>query len=347
MRTQSTGREWIRGVVLVAALAGVTASAEDVGQQARTVFKPLPAQFDSKENALTAEKVALGRALYFDPRLSKNHDVSCNSCHDLAKYGVDGTSTSSGHKKQHGDRNAPTVYNAGNHIAQFWDGRAATLEDQAKGPVLNPIEMAMKDAAAVEAVVASVPGYPPLFKKAFPGEANPITYDNIARAIGAFERTLVTPSRFDAFLKGDDKALDEKEKAGLALFMSTGCTACHNGEGVGGGMYQKLGLVAAVPNLKDEGRAKATKIPADAFFFKVPSLRNIEKTGPYLHDGSLKTLDEVVPFMAKYQLGKDLTAEQVASINTFLKALTGPLPKDVKAPKLLPSGPKTPKPDPT
>jgi cytochrome c peroxidase len=307
----------------------------------------LPAQFDSKDDAVTAEKVALGKLLFFDKRLSKNHDVSCNSCHDVAKYGVDGTATSTGHKKQRGDRNAPTVYNAGNHVAQFWDGRAATLEDQAKGPVLNPVEMAMKDAAAVEAVVASIPGYEPLFKKAFPEEAKPITYDTIAKAIAAYERTLVTPSKFDAYLKGDTKALNDAEKAGLSLFISTGCTACHSGEGVGGGMYQKLGLVAAVPNLKDEGRAKVTKQPVDKFFFKVPSLRNIEKTAPYLHDGSLATLDEVVTFMGKYQLGKELKKEEVASLTTFLKSLTGPLPKDVAEPKALPSGKATPKPDPT
>jgi cytochrome c peroxidase len=291
--------------------------------------------------------VALGRQLFFEARLSKNHDVSCNSCHDLAKYGVDGTPTSTGHKKQLGGRNAPTVYNAGDHISQFWDGRAATLEDQAKGPVLNPIEMAMKDDASVVAVIESIPGYLPMFKKAFPGEEKPITYDNIAKAIGAFERTLVTPSKFDKFLEGDAKALSDAEKAGLTKFMETGCTACHMGEGIGAGMYQKLGLVKPVPGLKDNGRFDATKKDADKFFFKVPSLRNIEKTGPYLHDGSLKTLEETVAFMGSYQLGKDLKKEEVDSIVTFLKALTGPLPKDVKAPKALPSGKATPKPDPS
>jgi cytochrome c peroxidase len=336
-------------VVALTSLFSVRALAAEptLEERAKQTFKPLSAQFDSKDNPITADKVALGKLLFFDKRMSKNQDLSCNSCHDVAKYGVDGTPTSSGHKKQHGDRNAPTVYNAGVHVSQFWDGRAGTLEDQAKGPVLNPIEMAMKDGASVEKVIASIPGYEPLFKKAFPGEAKPITYDNFAKAVGAYERTLATPSKFDAYLQGDPKALNDQEKAGLALFMTTGCTACHSGEGIGGGMFQKLGLVAPVPGLKDEGRAKVTKKDADKFFFKVPSLRNIEKTGPYLHDGSVASLEEAVTFMGKYQLGKDLKTAEVLSLVTFLKTLTGPLPKDIAEPKALPSGKSTPKPDPS
>lgn len=337
-------------LALVAALATVSSFAAEptLDDQAKSLFKPLSKQFDSKDNAITVEKVALGKLLFFDKRLSKNQDVSCNSCHGLSTYGVDGQPTSSGHKKQKGDRNSPTVFNAGAHFVQFWDGRAATLEDQAKGPVLNPVEMAMPDAAAVEKVISSIPGYEPLFKKAFPAESKPITYDTIAKAIGAFERTLATPSRFDAYLTGDSKALTDAEKAGLKTFMTVGCTACHNGEGVGGGMYQKLGLVAAVPGLKDEGRAKVTKNAADQFMFKVPSLRNCEKTGPYLHDGSLTSLDETVKFMGKYQLGRELKADEVTSIVTFLKSLTGTLPKDaIVEPKALASGKNTPKPDPS
>ncbi|MCC6336116.1 MAG: cytochrome-c peroxidase [Myxococcales bacterium] len=328
--------------VSTAALAGPS-----LEEQAKALFKPLPKDYETKDAPVMKERVALGRLLYFDVRLSKNHDVSCNSCHDLAKFGVDGEALSSGHKKQKGSRNSPTVYNAGNHLAQFWDGRAPTLEEQAKGPILNPVEMAMKDEASAVAVLESVPGYLPLFKKAFPGQDKPITWDNLARAIGAFERTLVTPSRFDRYLAGDAKALTDAEKAGLEKFVSAGCTACHLGEGLGGGMYQKLGLVKAVPNLKDTGRFDATKKDADKFFFKVPTLRNIEKTGPYLHDGSLKTLEEAVTFMGTYQLGKDLKKEEVDSIIVFLKALTGELPKDVKAPKPLASGKTTPKADPT
>lgn len=336
-------------LVAMLTMAGGTLAADlSLIEKSQALFKPLPKQFDSKENPITPEKVVLGRQLYFEKRLSKNQDVSCNSCHLLSKYGVDGEATSPGHKKQRGDRNSPTVFNAGNHIAQFWDGRAATLEEQAKGPVLNPVEMAMPSAEAVEKVLKSVPGYGPLFQKAFPGEKSPITFDNMAKAIGAFERTLVTPSRFDTFLGGDDKALSAAEKKGLETFLTVGCTACHMGEGIGGAMFQKAGLVKPVPGLKDEGRWKVTKKEADKFFFKAPSLRNIEKTGPYLHDGSLKTLSETIAFMGEYQLGRQLTGEQIESIGTFLKALTGELPQAMVAePKALPSGKDTPKPDPT
>lgn len=339
----------MRKTLLTLVAAGTSLAAEpSLVDKAKAAFKPLPARFESKDNAITPEKVALGKQLYFEKRLSKNHDVACNSCHLLSKYGVDGEPTSAGHKKQRGDRNSPTVYNAGNHLAQFWDGRAATLEEQAKGPVLNPVEMAMPDAAAVEKMLKSIPGYAPMFKSAFPNEAEPITYDNMAKAIGAFERTLSTPSRFDAFLKGDEKALSDAERKGLETFMLVGCTACHLGEGLGGGMYQKMGLVKAVPGLKDEGRAKVTKLATDTFFFKVPSLRNIEKTAPYFHDGSEKTLEGAVTMMGEYQLGKVLSKEETASIVTFLRALTGPLPKDAAVePKPLAAGKNTPKADPT
>jgi cytochrome c peroxidase len=340
----------ILSTVLTLSLAASASIAAETSleERARQLMRPLPARFDSESNPITPGKVALGKLLYFDARLSKNHDVSCNSCHDLAKYGVDAAPTSTGHKKQKGDRNAPTVYNAGAHFAQFWDGRAKDLEEQAKGPVLNPVEMAMADAASVEAVVASIPGYAPLFAKAFPKEEKPITYDNIAKAIGDFERTLVTPSKVDAFLAGKSGALNVQEKAGLSLFLEVGCITCHNGPALGGGMYQKLGLVAPFPNLKDEGRAKVSKSEDDRFVFKVPSLRNIEKTGPYLHDGSVAKLEEVVTLMGRHQLGRELKPEEVKSLVTFLKALTGPLAKaSIAPPKPLPSGKNTPKPDPS
>ncbi|MBL9039516.1 MAG: cytochrome-c peroxidase [Archangium sp.] len=332
-------------VALVA--AGVAlAQTPPLEARAKSLFKPLPKQFESKDNPITADKVALGKLLYFDTRLSKSQTISCNSCHDLAKYGVDGEPTSPGHKKQRGGRNSPTVFNAGNHIAQFWDGRAKDLEAQAMGPVLNPIEMALPDAHVVEAVLKSIPGYPPLFAKAFPADKEPVTFANMARAIGAFERTLVTPSRFDAYLAGDAKALTDAEKKGLDTFISVGCVACHVGEGVGGGMYQRLGFAVPVASLKDFGRFDATKVEADKHFFRVPSLRNVEKTAPYLHDGSVKTLDEMVKFMAKYQLNRELKADEVTSIVTFLKSLTGPLPvAAISPPKPLPSGKDTPKPD--
>ncbi len=338
-----------RGLMLGLLVVGAEAFAADATlEKAKAMFKPLRAQCDAPENPITREKVTLGRQLYFETRLSKNHDLSCNSCHQLDKYGVDGEATSPGHRGQRGDRNSPTVYNACIHFVQFWDGRAATLEEQAKGPVLNPVEMAMADGPAVEAVLRSIPGYAPLFKAAFPGDKEPITYDNVAKAIGAFERTLVTPSRFDAYLAGKEDALTAAEKQGLETFIAVGCTACHLGEGLGGGLYQKYGLVKPVPGLKDEGRGKVSKNAAEKFFFKVPSLRNIDQTAPYFHDGSQKTLEGAVAFMGEYQLGRALPKEEVTRITTFLKSLTGPLPKAavIAAPKPLPSGKTTPKPDP-
>lgn len=336
-------------IAAAAFLVAGLAHAITLEERARATFKPLPSNFDSKANPINPDKVALGRMLYFENRVSKNHDLSCNSCHNLENFGVDNEPTSLGHKKQRGGRNSPTVYNAGNHIAQFWDGRAATLEDQAKGPVLNPVEMAMKDAGSVEATLKSMPEYVAMFKKAFPSDKEPVTYDNFARAIGAFERTLVTPGRFDAYLKGDAKALTDAEKKGLDAFMTQGCIACHTGEGLGGHLYQKLGLVAAVPNVKDMGRFDVTKNEGDRLFFRVPSLRNVAKTAPYMHDGSIKTLEEAVAFMGKYQLGQTLNPEQVSSIVAFLNALTGELPNkaSISKPTLPKSTKTTPKPDPS
>jgi len=315
-------------------------------ERAVGIFGSLPDEAVSSDNPVTEEKITLGRMLYYDPRLSKNHDVSCNSCHDLAKHGVDAGPTSVGHKGQRGDRNAPTVYNAALHVAQFWDGRAADVEEQAKGPVLNPVEMAMPDEETVLVTLRSIPGYAPLFEAAFPGEADPITYDNMARAIGAFERRLLTPSRFDAFLEGQDTALSDAELEGLALFLDTGCTTCHMGAPVGGLLYQKLGLVKPYPT-EDPGRAKVTGQAADQGFFKVPSLRNVATTAPYFHDGSIKTLPEVVRIMARHQLGRELDDAQVQSIVVFLQSLNGTIdPEFIALPELPESGPDTPAPDP-
>ena len=219
----------------------------------------VPAAFESEENPITEEKIQLGRMLFFEKRLSKNHDVSCNSCHDLAKYGVDNEPTSPGHKGQRGDRNSPTVYNAGGHVAQFWDGRAKDLEEQAKGPILNPVEMAMPDEAYVLRTLKSMPGYVDAFKKAFPDDANPVTYDNMAKAIGAFERKLVTPSRFDDWRGGDQDALNEQEKRGFATFIKLGCPTCHVGPAIGGTTFQKFGLIKPWKDQSDLGRFVVTE----------------------------------------------------------------------------------------
>jgi cytochrome c peroxidase len=308
------------------------ASAEaEIDESALPAFSALPSLMESKDNAVSDDKIALGRALYFETKLSVANDLSCNSCHDLAAYGVDGEKTSKGHKGQLGTRNSPTVYNAAGHIAQFWDGRAKSVEEQAKGPIMNPVEMAMPDEKAVVAALAKDKAYVERFKKAFPADPSPITLDNVASAIGAFERKLVTPSRWDKLLGGDKSALTSAEKAGFRKFTETGCNTCHSGAYVGGQMYQKLGLAKPWPKEDDLGRYDVTKQDVDKMFFKVPSLRNIEKTAPYFHDGSVATLPEAIRLMARHQLGKELTDADVASIATFLGALTGELPKEYLA----------------
>lgn len=317
---------------------------------AKKTFGVLPAKFEAETNPITDAKVALGRMLYFDARLSKNQDISCNSCHLLDKFGVDGTKVSKGHKGQLGGRNAPTVYNAGALATQFWDGRAATLEDQAKGPILNPIEMAMKDEQSVVDLLASMEGYEKAFEAAFPDadKKERITYDNMAKAIGAFERGLVTPSRFDKYLGGEKTALTDQERAGLSKFVQNGCTTCHNGAGVGGSSFQKLGLVKPYPNQKDPGRYEVTKKDEDRMVFRVPSLRNVAETGPWFHDGAYDRVEAAIQGMAYHQLGKELPDQDIKDIAAFLKSLTGEIPKDyIKMPTLPEKGEKTPGPDPS
>jgi cytochrome c peroxidase len=316
-------------------------------ERAKAVFGTLPTEAANPANPITDAKITLGRMLYYDPRFSKNQDISCNSCHELDRFGADGERTSPGHKGQRGARNSPSVYNAALQFVQFWDGRAADVEAQAKGPVLNPVEMAMPSEAYVVQVLESVPGYAPLFAAAFPHDEHPISYDNMAKAIGAFERRLITPSPLDRFIAGEQGALDEAQAGGLQTFLDTGCTTCHQGVGIGGGMYQKLGLVRPYPT-GDEGRAAITHNPADKQFFRVPSLRNVAKTAPYFHDGSIATLDEAIRTMASIQLGRDLTDDRIASIRAFLESLTGAVDTAYIARPTLPeSGPKTPKADPS
>ena len=329
------------------AIASAAPPPEDVviPESTLEIFTPLPDRFENTENPITEEKVTLGRMLFFETRLSKNQDISCNSCHDLATFGVDGKAVSTGHRGQQGSRSAPTVYNTGAHLAQFWDGRARNLEAQAKGPILNPIEMAMGNEKKVLAVIASIPGYVEAFQRAFPGQKAPITYDNVGNAIGAFERKLVTPSRFDKFLRGDKTAITNLEKTGVLAFVSVGCPTCHNGPALGGQSFQKLGVMKPFET-KDLGRFDVTKAEADRHVFRVPSLRNIEKTAPYLHDGTKTSLEEMVRLMANHQLGKQPNDADVAAIVAFLKSLTGEPPAEyITKPELPPSGPRTPKPD--
>lgn len=306
------------------------------------LFKPLPENADDPGNPYSKEKVDLGRMLYYDKRLSKDRSVSCNSCHDLASFGDDGAAVSTGINGQKGGRSAPTVYNAALHIAQFWDGRAPDVEAQAIGPVLNPIEMGMPDEDYVLRVLSSIPGYVEAFEKAFPDQEQPLTYRNIGEAIGAFERRLLTPSRWDQFLEGNKDALTDAEKKGFNLFVNKGCATCHNGAGVGGHMYQKLGLIKPWPT-EDKGRAEVEGFEAMEGFFKVPSLRNVTETAPYLHDGSVASLDEMVKKMAEHQQGIVLTDDEAASIIDFLGALKGEIPEEyIAEPELPADGPDTP-----
>jgi len=296
---------------------------EELIQKANQIFKPLPDKMPGFEN-VTKDQIELGKLLYFDKRLSINDQQSCNSCHVLDNNGpgVDNKPVSDGALPgKKGDRNSPTVLNAGFHIAQFWDGRAKDLVEQAKGPILNPVEMAMPSEAAVVKKISAIQEYKDLFPKAFPNEKEAITYENIAKAIAAFESTLITTDRFDDFLKGDVNALTQEEKKGLKTFMDVGCIQCHNGALLGGNSYQKMGKLNPYET-KDLGRYNVTKKEEDKYVFKVPSLRNVALTAPYFHDGQAKTLEDAVKQMAWLQLNKKLTDEEVQSIVAFLKSLT-------------------------
>lgn len=320
------------------ASAIVAADAPEAGFNPRLLrrFAPLRKQITA-EHPSTEAQIALGRMLYFDKRLSKDRSVSCNSCHQLTAYGVDGEATSLGVRGQRGTRNSPTVYNAAGHLTQFWDGRASNVEEQAKGPIINPVEMAMTNGDEVVRMLRGIPGYVDAFANAFPGEPSAMSYDNLGRAIGAFERGLVTPGRWDSYLEGNSKALNSEEVEGLKVFTNVGCMVCHTGEFLGGSSYQRAGAVEPWPNQSDEGRFAVTKDPADRMMFKVPSLRNVARTGPYFHDGSAKTLDQAVRMMGKHQLGLELSEPEIKAIVSWLDTLTGEIPKEyITMPQLPP-----------
>lgn len=299
------------------------------------IFNALPSSATSKEQANLSEKVNLGRLLFYDPSLSVNGTVSCNHCHDLQTYGVDGLPRSVGVTEIATSRNTPTVYNAAIQKAQFWDGRSPTLEDQATMPILAEHEMGMIHAENVETRLKSNTIYPQLFELAFPDDPNPVTLKNVGIAIAAFERGLLTPSRFDKFLTGDYSQLNEQEIRGLNTFISLRCNICHNGAGVGGASFTRLGI-AEPYETEDVGRFAITNKEEDKFVFKVSSLRNVAQTAPYLHDGSVDSLAEVVRLMARYQLGKSVTDQEVDDVVAFLDSLTGEIPSDYITPPELP-----------
>ncbi|MCS6934941.1 MAG: cytochrome-c peroxidase [Chitinophagales bacterium] len=315
----------------------VTALDKEILENAQVHFKPLPLRADNDQNPITEPKVALGKMLYFDTRLSKTGNNSCNSCHNLATFGVDNSPTSKGDAGKFGDRNSPTVLNAALHSMQFWDGRAQDVEEQAGMPILNPVEMAIPSKEFLVKRLSEIKEYQEMFKAAFPDEKQPLTYLNIQKAIAAFERTLITPSRFDKFLEGDVFALNDDERDGLKLFMDLGCIQCHNGATLGGTSLQKFGVYAdyrtyTKSTKNDEGRKAVTKKDADKDMFKTPSLRNVAKTGPYFHDGSVADLGEAVKIMAKIQLNKELKDDEVKKILAFLNSLTADVPDAVKQP---------------
>ena len=289
-------------------------------------------------------QVELGKKLYFDRRLSKSGFLACNSCHNLSMGGADNLKTSVGHNWQQGQINAPTVLNSSMNIAQFWDGRAADLKEQAGGPIASPMEMAFTHKLTID-VLESIPQYVAEFKLVF--GTNSINFDHVTQAIAGFEKTLVTPnSRFDQWLLGNKDALTEKELAGYQIFKHSGCAVCHNGAAVGGNSFQKMGVIEAYDAKSPaEGLSAVTGKDSDRFKFKVPTLRNVELTYPYFHDGEAETLTEAVDVMGRLQLGKEFTQDENAKIVAFLKTLTGDQPSFV-LPTLPPSTDKTPQPKP-
>ncbi|MCW7493646.1 cytochrome-c peroxidase [Leptospira sp. 2 VSF19] len=309
-------------LLVTLAYCGPTPETKDLQLKAKQIIGALPEKMPGSEND-TAELVSLGKKLYFEKKLSVNETQSCNSCHNVEGKGagVDNLPTSPGAFGKNGDRNSPTVLNAGFHFVQFWDGRAADLKAQAKGPILNPVEMAMPSEKEVLKRLNEDEEYPSLFAKAYPNEKTPVTYENLAGAIAAFERTLVTFSRFDDFINGDYKAISQAEQEGFKSFMAAGCTSCHSGNLLGGNSFRKMGQVNEYKT-NDLGLYNVTKKAEDKYFFKVPSLRNIALTGPYFHDGQVKTLEEAVKKMAYHQLGMNLSEDETKKIVTFLGTLS-------------------------
>ena len=335
-------------ILMAALLVSVPASAEKLQAEANYLFKPIPyAPPELKDNPMTLDKIELGKMLFFEPRLSKSGLLSCNTCHNLSFGGDDYQETSIGHGWQRGPRNAPTVLNSVFNLAQFWDGRAADLKEQAKGPVQASVEMNSTPERVV-VTLKSMPEYVQFFAKVFPNEKDPVTFDNMAKAIEAFEATLLTPdSKFDLYLKGDVNALNKDEKKGLELFINKGCVDCHAGVNVGGEDYYTFGVVekpASTIVSGDKGRFTVTNTSDDEYVFKSPTLRNIEYTAPYFHSGKVWSLEESVAVMGSAQLGISLDEKETKLITMFLKTLTGVQPQ-VAYPILPPSTDATPKPE--
>ncbi len=329
----------------VVLFAAATARAESPNAKAllddaRRIFQPIAVPA-SANDSVTAARVELGQRLFFENRVSMDGNVSCGHCHPADKQASDGLPKAIGVFGKENPRNAPSIFNAALNFKQHWRGDRESLEDQAEKSLLGPVSFGNPDQATAMSKLKEIPAYADAFAKAFPGDKDPINSKNWGVAVGAFERTLLTPSKFDAFLAGDVSALSKQQQAGLRKFIDLGCASCHNGAGVGGNSFQKFGVVSdywketgvATP---DKGRADVTKNDADLYVFKVASLRNVAKTAPYFHDGSVDDLSKAVKIMGKTQLGQDLSDKDSADIAAFLGALTGPVPTNYKAPEPYP-----------
>ena len=332
-------------ICIIVVCLSILAQAQEnaVLTQAKSIFGPLPKVIESKDNPITPEKVSLGKMLFYDTRIAADKNSACIKCHWMNLYGADGMKAPFGRDCKAEKRNSITVFNCAGEIAQHWPGNRATVEEQAKGALLTPLAYGYKTEAEAVQAIKVYSGYIALFQKAFPGEKDPVSADNFGKAVGAFERILVTPSQFDDFLKGNAKALTQKEQTGLKTFMETGCSGCHNSPFVGGQMYQKFGLTQPYWNLThspvpDSGRYAVTKNAGDIFVFKVPLLRNVAMTAPYFHDGSVERLQDAVKIMAQLQLEKTLTDAQASDIVAFLKSLTGQIPEEALKVPILPVG---------
>ena len=336
----SASRVFSRSLVSLAVASAALLAGAAQAQEFDKLYAPV-----APPKSIDLGKVELGKKLYFDPRLSKSGFISCNSCHNLSMGGTDNIKTSIGDKWQQGPINSPTVLNSSLNLAQFWDGRAPDLKAQAGGPIANPGEMAFSHTLAID-MLASIPAYVREFKLVF-GKDKP-DIDQVTEAIAEFEKTLVTPnSKFDQYLLGHKEALNKDELAGYKLFNESGCVACHNGPNLGGNSFQKMGVVEAYKGNKEgvEGRSAVSGKAIDRFNFKVPTLRNVELTYPYFHDGEAPTLTVAVDLMGKLQLGREYTKDENAKIVAFLKTLTGQQPQ-FALPVLPPSTDKTPVPRP-
>ena len=331
-------------VIMLVAASGALAGADDKDliTRASQIFGPLPQTMPSDQNPITPAKVKLGKILYYESRVSVDGTVSCAKCHPISLYAADGLKKAKGNNCKDNPRNSPTILNAAAQISAHWIGNRTGVEDQAKQALVGPPSFGMPSYESVEKILRGIKGYVTLFREAFPGEKEPVTADNYALAIGAFERTLMTPAPFDDFMKGNAGALTEQQKRGLKTFLDTGCMTCHFSPYLGGQMYQKFGILEPYEKYTksekvDEGRFAATKNEADKFVFKVPVLRNVEMTPPYFHDGSVDKLERVIWIMARIQLGKDLSEQQASDIAEFFTALTGKLSEDALTVPILPA----------